>query len=351
MFKSKLSLAVGCTALSMGAFFSCSPEENTSSGAFSDGLFFVNEGAYGQANGSISHFNATTQILTQDVIGLANNGLLTGDIVQDLQFSNNHAYVVVNNGNRLMVLQKGSFVVDTILSDRPLPRFLHVEEGFGYLTQWVSFGAPGNLVKMDLSDFSMVDSISLGELPEQMIPVGDALWVINSNEEGEKGCMQIQRNTLQLLGQTDVGDRPNSITKDDQGRVWVLAGGRPSWAGTPTPGTISRLNADGTVAFQMTLPDSLGNPTRLAWLGNNRIGFLANQGVYTHQVNEPTSGVQLFIPGLWYGLSAHPGSGQIYVTNVGNFSQAGTVHLYNQSGQFQQSWPAGVGVSRVIFLP
>lgn len=351
MLNTRFSGLTGLILLSILTFSSCAPEENTPTGAYAEGVFFINEGSFGQGNGSITHLNPTTQTLTQDIIGAANNGLITGDIVQDLQFSTTKAFVVVNNGNRILVLEKGSFVLDTILTSRPLPRYLFLDQGTAYLTQWVSFGAPGNLVKINLSDYSMTDSIVLGELPEQMLPMGNDLWVINSNEEGDKGCMRIQRNPLQMLSQTDVGDRPNSMVKDEQGRVWILAGGRPSWAGSPTPGSLTRMNADGTVAFTLTLPDSLGNPTRLTWLGNSRVGFLANQGVYTYNINDANASLDLLIPGMGYGLAAHPGSGQIYVADAGNFSQAGTVKLYNAQGQFQQSWTAGVGVSQVIFQP
>lgn len=328
----------------------CSSDEDGQGAAYEKGIFIVNEGAFGQGNGSISHENPETGTITADVVAAANQGMLTGDVVQDLAFSENKAYVVVNNANKILIFEKGSFVYQNTIGGRNMPRYLIINGNTAYLTQWVSFTGNGNLVKFDLNTGSASDSIELGSLPEQMLLSGNLLWVLNSNEVGTQGLSIVNPENLNVTGTADVGELPNSLQADHQGNVWVLAGGQPTWTGTFTPGRLSKVSPSGIVESTFGLPDSLGNPSRLTALGSNHFAFVGDQGVYSFSTSDPAGSLSLLIPGTAYGLAFHTTRQEIFVADPGTFSAAGQIRVYDPNGNLLRSYNAGIGSSSFVFV-
>ena len=76
--------------------------ENTI-GSFSSGIFVVNEGNFGAADGSIS-FIDSEGIVQNDVFSENNALLPLGDVVQSMYLRDTLAFILVNNSNKVEVV-------------------------------------------------------------------------------------------------------------------------------------------------------------------------------------------------------------------------------------------------------
>lgn len=131
-------------------FSSCVDDDNKPAGEFEKGIFVVNEGNYTSADGTVSHISPDGTV-TQDLFGAVNNGLALGSVVQSMTVDGDLAYVVVNNDNKMEVVNSNTFVAEYTLTDVSLPRYFITFNGKGYLTEWVSFSDPGRGTRLRLA--------------------------------------------------------------------------------------------------------------------------------------------------------------------------------------------------------
>src|SRR5688500_15237380 len=121
MKKLKFYALILVTVLSV-SFSSCDDDDSQPKGKFEDGVFVVNEGNFQDANGTISHVSSDGTV-TQDLFGSENNGLALGDVVQSMTIDSDFAYIVVNNSNKMEVVNANTFVAEYTLKNLLLPRY------------------------------------------------------------------------------------------------------------------------------------------------------------------------------------------------------------------------------------
>src|SRR5687768_18408442 len=85
-------------------FSSCDNDDEKPKGEFSSGVLVLNEGNFTEADGTVSHFDRTSAQVKQDVFGSVNNGKALGSVVQSLTVDGDLTYVVVNNSNKVEVV-------------------------------------------------------------------------------------------------------------------------------------------------------------------------------------------------------------------------------------------------------
>lgn len=141
--KSFLKLLFSSAALLSASFIfsSCSSDDNDGgpAGEFASGVFVVNEGNFQDADGSITHYNSGNGTATQAIYNTTNNGAILGDVVQSMSISGDLAYLVVNNSNKVEVVNANTFESEYTITDVSLPRYFTTFNGKGYITEWVSF--------------------------------------------------------------------------------------------------------------------------------------------------------------------------------------------------------------------
>ena len=110
----------------------------------------INEGNFQDADGSISFINPDDGSVKQDLFGSVNNGLALGDVVQSMTIDDDFAYVVVNNSNKIEVVNANTFVSEHTIQGLSLPRYFTTLNGKGYVTEWVNYSDPGRVTIIDI---------------------------------------------------------------------------------------------------------------------------------------------------------------------------------------------------------
>ena len=83
---------------------SCKKEEtDIHKGAFSDGIFIVNEGTFQTGTGTVTFFKPDSNLTQQDIFA-AVNGKPLGNIAQSMTIYNGKAYIVVNNADKVEIV-------------------------------------------------------------------------------------------------------------------------------------------------------------------------------------------------------------------------------------------------------
>lgn len=330
-------------------FSSCSKEANPEEGIYGPGIFIANEGTFNQSNGSVSFISRSTYQSYNDIYEKANGGAVLGDVVQSVYVHKDKVYVVVNNSQKVQVINCENFTYSGVISDRNLPRYMAFNSQRGYLTEWQNFGENGRVSIINLINNSVAKQITVGKLPEQLLIYDKMLYVTNSNDS----TVSVIDLTYEILDHTfTVGDWPTGIVQDANHKLWILCSGIPTWAGTPTNGSLVRYNPDtDEIELSLTFPSSDSQPTYLCInKTGNSLFYYYDGKVYNMGVNETVLPSNSIITTAAYGMGIDPASGYLFVTDAGDFMSEGTVKWYNINGTFVGSATVGVAPNGFFFL-
>lgn len=292
-------------------FFACEKtSEPIISGAYSTGYFIVNEGIFGQIPGSITHFDPINKITSSEIFKNTNQRAL-GDIVQSISFSNDKAFIVVNNSNKIESCDKHSFESTGQLTGLKLPRYLkHTNDSIAYLSEWGLDGFSGQISKINLNSMQIEKHISTDIGPEHLLQNGNDLLVSHYGGYGNNNKISIiDLNTDSLREEIVVGDKPLQMQKDLNETIWVICSGNNVYTSYPdidsaasTPAKLIQLDPiDYHIISELVIGLNKSASHLCYDAVNEYFYFKASDGIYRyqHNTNESTK----ILAGQFYGLS------------------------------------------------
>jgi YVTN family beta-propeller protein len=226
-----------------------------------------------------------------------------------------------------------------------------------YVTEWVRFGAAGRVAVIDWSSKQVLTRIPVGPFPNALAVAGNRLVVAN----GDTNTVTLVDTEADTVLQTiTVGDRPNSMVVLGT-TVAVLCGGRPSWSGPETAGSLHLLRlSDGESLAQLTWGRIDDHPKDLLLLPTGdglmyQLESPVRSGL--HRLNLPfSSGTvnpnQPWVNRLFYHMAFDPQENRYLVTtDAGDFASAGKVFRWNSQGALVDSFTTGIAPGHVVFVP
>lgn len=314
-----------------------------------NGVFVINEGAFGSSNSELSFIKSDNSV-ANNLYSYNNSSAVLGDVFQSMTIANGNAYLIINNNNKVEVVDAGNLQSKTTITGVTMPRYMVTYNGKGYISEYVSYGINGNIKVVDLSSNNIVDSVQVGIQPENMLVVGDKILVANS---GDTTLHLINTSTLTI---TNIGnvDCPKYITKTNDGNIWILYTGNGSWPGPTTDGGLLVLNSTATAIVKNINIGSTAtnNPSQLTTDGDN-LYYEYLGDVYKIDKTATVAPSTAFItaPATYlYGMNYYSASNVLYVADAGNFSTSGIVKRYNAStGAYIDSYTVGVAPNGFVF--
>jgi len=311
---------------------SCSDDDKNveEKGDYADGFFITNEGPFNNGSGSITHVSEDG-IITQKVYQKVNNELL-GNIVQSMSMYKDKAYIVVNNSNKVVVVDRYTMKkISTIEGEGVyFPRHMVASNDRGYLSNW---GDPVNssddfISVIDLNKDEVIEIIPVGEGPENMaISQGKLFINLEGGYSQNKYVLAFSLNNLESVGMIEVADVPNSILKDDQDNIWVLCGGKPAWTGSESNGSLYRIDPSDLSQVKIDFPDS-EHPDLLT-LTNGNLYFNLDGKVLKINANKISDPIEIVqgIEGYFYSMNAL--NGNLYLTDAKDYQSEGELKIFN----------------------
>jgi hypothetical protein len=339
-------------------FVSCVKEKPVvvDDSGFAHGAFITNEGAFGNSNGSISYFDTDSAILSNYVFESV-NGRPLGDVVQSISFGGDKAFIVVNNSQKVEVVDLKTFNSIGTISGLEYPRyFLAVNKNKGYLTDG---NFSGRIYVIDLNALTITDTIPCGNGPEKMILHNQTLIVANSGGWGNDSTLTLVDTQTDAVSATwIVGHNPTDLAIDANDQLWVLCKGKVVWNPDFSIGeeTMSSLTVLNPVSGAIKHVHPIGVVGDYFWpqrLGLNKsktnVVFLEAEGLHTLNVNAFEELSKLLIPETLYGFGIDPDTDIIYALQVPSFTTSGWMLRFKADGTAIDSLEVGIGPSQVVF--
>ncbi|MBX2914999.1 MAG: YncE family protein [Cyclobacteriaceae bacterium] len=327
------------------SFSSCDNDTETPAGEFETGVFVINEGSFGKSDGTITHYDPATQEARQDIYGAKNNGLALGDIVQSLSVAGNFAYIVVNNDNKVEVVNARTYQKEQTISSVSLPRYFTTFNGKGYLTEWVSFTDPGRVAVINLSSHTVETTITTDYGSENIIAANNKLFVSN-NFTNTISVINPANN--QVNETIEVNNAPGEMIVDSESKLWVICGGNYG----EDNASLYRIN---TATNQVDKVIELGmSASNLAInKAKNQLYVARGNRVYKIAITATDAPESAFISVAsavgFYGIGVDPETDEIYLADAKGFAANGTVYRYSATGSLIDEFGAGKGPNGFVF--
>ena len=335
------------------------------------GMYLVNEGNMGSNKCTLDFLDYTEGIYMRNIYPERNPTVVKelGDVGNDVQIYGNKLYIIVNCSNKVEVLDARTGVRIKQI-EIPNCRYICFSREHAYVSSYVAGvlidpNAPlGAVFKIDTASLQVVDKVTVGYQPEEMVVLGDYLYVANSG--GYR--VPYYDNTVSVVEfegfhqeqQIVVGLNLHRIKADKYGKLWVSSRGNYNDIYSPYGSVPSNLFVlDKRVGYnEMIVTDTINVPcSNMAIHGDSLYLYshdydnITQQSTLTYGIiniktkkvvskNFITDGTEKEIK-MPYGISIHPETGDIYVTDAKNYVSTGTLSCYNKEGK--RKWRVSTG--------
>lgn len=319
------------------------------------GMFIINEGAFGSSNGSVSFLDSNS-VLTNNYFYRVNKRPL-GDVVQSLFLapSFSQGFIVVNNSNKVEVVNLQNFSSLYTISNLEMPRYLMaVDSTKAFVTEYVSYSSPGQVSVIDLNKKQVVKTIPVGNLPEHILYFNNKLFVANS---GDSTISVIDPSSETVMQTIVSGQGPSAFEVDKNGNIWILCEGYEVFNTDYTvdttkskTGSIVKMDAGGNVLQTLSFNSTKEFPSSFTINKTlNQLYYCFSGKTYSMSINATSLPTAPFINRSFYGIDTDPFTGDFWGANSGDFSSAGYAVHYKSDGTLVDSLKAGIGPNGFVF--
>lgn len=343
--------------ITMFLFSSCEKDKETAVALPPDnlnGVFIINEGAYGSGNGSISFISSDSSYYNADLYNTVNNSAL-GDIVQSMTIYNNYAYIPVNNSQRMEVVSMTDFKRKGSITGLSSPRYFVGNGNTGFVSDWVS----NKVFVINLSSLAIIDTIPCGAGPEGMTIANNKLFICNSGGFSDDSSITVADiNTHEIITTIHTPVNPTCAVVDANGMVRVLCKGSLGSDFTPTPddapGALLSIDPSNFGITQTLYFNYDRHPVKMQ-ISSDKLNLFYLNGDQGYSgtidkmlIDATTLPSSPFINSEFYGLGVNPKNGDIYGGRVNFSANTYAVH-YNSAGIIQDSVAVGIGPNGFAF--
>ncbi len=315
------------------------------------GMFVVCEGVYGQANGEISFYNSELNQLIKTLYSSA-NGVGPGDVVQSFEIVDTLGFMVVNNAQKITVVNMKDFKVVKTITGFSYPRsVVRADESSIYVSNG-NGQADNYIYKIDLTSLKKSDSLEIATGPEKLIAVNSKVYAAIAGGWNNDGTAVVEINpvTFAISNTFQVAAVPVDIVADKNNNIWAYCKGVADYTNRPnvtySNAGISKINVSTKVVstFPFTIMSSSGINNIAASSDGNTIYYL-NDGVYSMSPTATSLPTTKLIDQLFYGIDIDPVSGDIVCLDEINSKAV----VFNTSGMEQKSFSTARFPTSVVF--
>ncbi|WP_048511266.1 DUF5074 domain-containing protein [Chryseobacterium sp. FH2] len=305
---------------------------------YENGYFISNEGKFNDKNASVTFVTRDLSLKQDNIYAFNNNNAILGDVLQMIAFNGNNAFLVVNNSNKIVVVNRYNFTKVAEITDHILqPRSMTFANGNIYVSN-NDYGTNKYVSIYKISDLSYVSKIDFTEYVETILTAGQNVFVQNaSGGYGNKFTYINTSNNSKTEFTVPNGDINKMISYNSE--IYAIAGGT-------TDSYIYKIGTTGVTETQVLT--GIPNATNLQ-IDNNRYYFSSSNKVYSMSMNSttvPTTPLFNAVDGgpylTLYGFTVV--DGRIFTSDIKGFTQDSEITVYSAStGAIISKFNAGKG--------
>ncbi|MBD8080879.1 YncE family protein [Chryseobacterium caseinilyticum] len=328
------------------------------------GLYVLNEGNMGSNKASIDFFDYSTGGFTKNYYNAQNPTVVNslGDVGNDIKVYKDKLYAVINLSNFVEVMDaKTAKHIGEIKI--PNCRYINFHGNYAYITSYggaVGVSQPGYVVKVDVNTLQIVGQVDVGKQPDELEVVGDKLYVANSGgysyPDYDNTISVIDLNTFTEIKKIPVAINLSKIKKDDTGKLWVTS--RGNFGNIPAKTYVLNPQNDQVVKeINLPISDFSIIENRLYYFSyeytssgtSSGYGIINTDTFAQTSSNFITDGTQsqIVIP---YGIAANPENGDIFIGDAKDYTSSGELFCYNKFGKLKWKVQTGDIPGHLTFL-
>jgi YVTN family beta-propeller protein len=353
-FKSSLLFALAVSY----SLVSCNKSSDPVKGKYQTGVLVANEGGFGAANGDVTYYNASSDLLDQTIFKNA-NGTFAGDVLQSITIDGDNGYLVLNGSNTIEIVDDYTFKSKSTFTDKLLdkPRYLQVINGKAYISVWGPFNSNFSLTSsyvlvVDVKTLQVTTSIATDPGVENLLYNGKYLFASNYNFGGSNTVSVIDPSTNTLVKKITLAAGPAGMVLDANNKLWVITSGSSTNFIGNNDGKLIRINPS-TFDIEQTIELNANPLTDLGVSPDKKsLYYAVNSSVYKIDItasSAPSTAWSNTTLSSLYALGVDPKTGEVYLGDALNFSSEGKVFIYNTDGTFKTFISAGISPGQFIF--
>ncbi|WP_415328471.1 YncE family protein [Chryseobacterium sp. MMS23-Vi53] len=320
----------------------CTDDNNaTNDMYYGGGVLLSNEGNFGKPNADVT-FVSSDLNTKQDNIFSANNGSNLGDVLQTIGFSGENAYLLLNNSNKIQVVNRYNFKkVGEITAQLNSPRYIAFANNNIYVTN-DKYNGDKYVSVYKASDLSFVKKITFTDNAERIVAAGNYVFVQNASFGFGNKISYISTSTNEVQNTITLpSGNINKMIANNQSVYAIAAGTTDSY--------IYQISNTGSITKTYTLT-GITDATNLE-IENGKIYFTSGLKVYTMDVTATTAPTTpLFTVANsvdpysnLYGFSVV--NGRIYTSDANGFTEDSKISVYSTTGSLLKTFTAGKGTN------
>lgn len=313
--------------------------------AVTSGMVVACEGTFGASNASIHKIYDDGNV--GNAMYAAANGVAPGDVLQQYREFEGRGYAVLNNSQKVDVLNTSDFSLIGTITGCDYPRDVFVlSQSKGYISN--GSGA-GELLIFDPLSLDVTGSITVGQGPEEIAYNGTYVFVANSGGFGIDNTVSvIDPLSDAVIATVETGDVPISLEVDYQNNVWVLCKGAIEYDAdwnivNETEAFLQRIDGmSHVITGQLQIGELGDHPQFMDADGDRNRLYLVNDGSIRpfNIVNGEFDGT--FNGGPFHSVGVNPVTDEVYASSVPNYVDNDEVNVLTSEGVFVASYNVGI---------
>jgi YVTN family beta-propeller protein len=282
---------------------------------------FINEGNYTYGNASISYYNAVNESFYEDIYQTQNSRPL-GDVAQSMVSIGGYGYVVVNNSNKIEVVDLLDFKNVATITGLTSPRYMLP---LGNDRAYVSDIYGDKLTIINTNNNTITGTITLPGWTEQMVLANGLAFVANYDSMRVE---VIDPTTDTKVSHINVDGHPMEMALDAQGQVWVLG----QKDGTDSA-ALTRINpTNSSVELTLNFPITESPSHLIADPNGANLYYLNTGGIYKLASTSNTlPPAPIIAKGTrnYYAIGISPDNTLLYASDALDFNQRSDVYTFD----------------------
>ena len=325
-------------------FISFSCEKDVLGPQFADGgnidntnrkVFILNEGTFTWGNASVTQYTPNTQTTTSSLFNTENNVPL-GDVAQSMYRFNDKYYLVINNSDKIEVVDTTHFHSIATITGLNSPRyFLPINNTEAYVSSLYA----NEIYRVNLESNTITQSTAIPDWTEQMVYHNGKIFATGVNN----GKLYVlNTNNHQLTDSLTLTKGASSMVLDINQKLWVMCSGGIQQQ-NPALYKINPFTL--TIEQTFTFSDNMHSPGNLCISPDLQTLYFLNEDVYQMEITNAQLPTNFIIDNgskTFYALDIDPYNGDIYVADAIDYVQQGKIYRYNQNIELINDFDAGI---------
>ncbi len=245
---------------------------------YQNGYFISNEGNFNSQGAKVTFLTRDLSMKQDDVYGYNNNKEILGDVLQTIGLNGNKAYLVLNNSNKIVVVDRYTFKKLAVITDQiDNPRGITFTSDFIYVSNTNFTAHTQSVTKYKASDYSFVSKISMTDVSDKIVEAGGNIFVQNASSG--------YGNKITYINTSNDSKTEISVPNGQIGNTVSYKSNVYTISSTAADSYIYKISSTGAMTPVITLT-GIPNATNLQ-IDNDKIYFSSANKVYTTSLATP----------------------------------------------------------------